>query len=84
MSLHNGVFSPPSLPPSLHFSSLSLARFAIRMKLQKECGEAMHSIAMINIRLQSCLNLEHRVQGPDDNSQKLKVVSIVTDQSAAV
>nr|XP_046240121.1 inhibitor of nuclear factor kappa-B kinase subunit epsilon [Scatophagus argus]XP_046240122.1 inhibitor of nuclear factor kappa-B kinase subunit epsilon [Scatophagus argus] len=54
------------------------------MRLRKECGEAMHSIAMITIRLQSCLNVEHRIhtlghyasenQDPADNSQKLKLV----------
>ncbi|XP_056886220.1 inhibitor of nuclear factor kappa-B kinase subunit epsilon [Takifugu flavidus] len=58
--------------------------YSYMMKLQKECGEVMHSIAMITIRLQSCLNLDHRIhmlghyasgnQSPADNSQKLKSV----------
>lgn len=48
--------SPP-FPPS-DFVSLE----CFRMKLRKECGEAMHSIAMVTIRLQSCLILEHRIR----------------------
>lgn len=40
---------------------LPLSLRHVRMKLQKECGEAMHSIAMITIRLQSCISLEHRI-----------------------
>uniref|UniRef100_A0A3B4X8A3 Inhibitor of nuclear factor kappa B kinase subunit epsilon n=1 Tax=Seriola lalandi dorsalis TaxID=1841481 RepID=A0A3B4X8A3_SERLL len=35
--------------------------YLILMWLRRECGEANHSIAMITIRLQCCLNLEHRV-----------------------
>lgn len=50
--------SPPFLLPD--FVSLKCA--AIRMKLRKECEEAMHSIAMVTIRLQSCLSLEHRIR----------------------
>ncbi len=42
------------------FSSLTLFLF-LRMRLRRECGEAMHSIAMITIRLQACLSVEHRV-----------------------
>lgn len=50
------LFSPPFL---LHiFLSHALV---LRMRLRKECEEAMHSIAMITIRLQSCLSVEHRI-----------------------
>lgn len=31
-----------------------------RMKLRRECGEAVHSIALITVRLQSCLVLQQR------------------------
>nr|XP_043880712.1 inhibitor of nuclear factor kappa-B kinase subunit epsilon isoform X3 [Solea senegalensis]XP_043880713.1 inhibitor of nuclear factor kappa-B kinase subunit epsilon isoform X3 [Solea senegalensis] len=58
--------------------------YSYMMKLRKECGEAIHSIAMITIRLQSCLSLQHRNhtfsccssenQGPADHSQKLQLV----------
>uniref|UniRef100_A0A4W6DNG2 Inhibitor of nuclear factor kappa B kinase subunit epsilon n=1 Tax=Lates calcarifer TaxID=8187 RepID=A0A4W6DNG2_LATCA len=58
--------------------------YSYMMRLRKECGEAIHSIAMITIRLQSCLNLEHRThtlgynssenQGSADNSPKLQLV----------
>lgn len=55
-----------------------------RMGLRRECREAMHSIAMITIRLQACLSVEHRIhtlgqyssenQGSADNGQKLQLV----------
>lgn len=35
--------------------------FFLRMVLRRECGEAMPSIGMITIRLQSCLNVGHRI-----------------------
>ncbi|XP_038153933.1 inhibitor of nuclear factor kappa-B kinase subunit epsilon [Cyprinodon tularosa] len=54
------------------------------MKLRHECTEAMHSIAIITIRLQSCLSAEHRIhklasfsenQGSVDGlSQKLHLI----------
>ena len=47
-TLLTSIFPPPS-------HSLFL-----RMRLRRECEEAMHSIAMITVRLQSCLNVEHR------------------------
>lgn len=34
---------------------------SFRMGLRRECREAMHSIAMITIRLQACLSVEHRI-----------------------
>lgn len=51
------LFSPPFL---LHIF-LSHTLVVLRMRLRKECEEAMHSIAMITIRLQSCLSVEHRI-----------------------
>ncbi|KAM4587836.1 inhibitor of nuclear factor kappa-B kinase subunit epsilon [Odontesthes bonariensis] len=36
--------------------------YSYMMKLRGECREAMHSISMITIRLQSCLNTQHRIQ----------------------
>uniref|UniRef100_A0A3Q3WBH5 Protein kinase domain-containing protein n=1 Tax=Mola mola TaxID=94237 RepID=A0A3Q3WBH5_MOLML len=67
-----------------HRELLLQGYYSYLMRLRKECGDAMHSIAMITIRLQSCLNLEHRIhtlghytsenQDPVDNSQKLKMV----------
>uniref|UniRef100_H3CPA7 Inhibitor of nuclear factor kappa B kinase subunit epsilon n=1 Tax=Tetraodon nigroviridis TaxID=99883 RepID=H3CPA7_TETNG len=58
--------------------------YSYMMKLRTECGEAMHSIAMVTIRLQSCLSLEHRIrllshcpsgdQSPSESSQTLKAV----------
>ncbi|XP_062254564.1 inhibitor of nuclear factor kappa-B kinase subunit epsilon isoform X1 [Platichthys flesus] len=54
------------------------------MRLRRECGESIHSIDKITIRLQSCLNIQHRIQtidhhssenqGSDDHSQKLQLV----------
>ncbi|XP_068172499.1 inhibitor of nuclear factor kappa-B kinase subunit epsilon isoform X2 [Antennarius striatus] len=54
------------------------------MKLRKECGEAMHCITTITIRLQSCLNIVRRIhtqghyatenEGSVDNRKKLKLV----------
>ncbi|XP_061544030.1 inhibitor of nuclear factor kappa-B kinase subunit epsilon isoform X3 [Phycodurus eques] len=32
-----------------------------RMRVRRECGEAMHSIAQISIRLKSCLGVQHRI-----------------------
>ncbi|XP_032404817.1 inhibitor of nuclear factor kappa-B kinase subunit epsilon [Xiphophorus hellerii] len=59
--------------------------YSYMMKLRHECTEAMHSIAIITIRLQSCLSAQHRIhklalysaenQGSaDDSSQKLQLV----------
>ncbi|XP_073324645.1 inhibitor of nuclear factor kappa-B kinase subunit epsilon [Pagrus major] len=67
-----------------HRELLLQGYYSYMMKLRKECGEAMHSIAMITIRLQSCLNVEHRIhtlghfvsenQGSADSTQKLQLV----------
>ncbi|XP_035517029.1 inhibitor of nuclear factor kappa-B kinase subunit epsilon [Morone saxatilis] len=67
-----------------HRELLLQGYYSYMMRLRRECGEAMHSIAMITIRLQSCLNTEHRIytlghyasenQGSADNGQKLKLV----------
>ncbi|XP_061583622.1 inhibitor of nuclear factor kappa-B kinase subunit epsilon [Cololabis saira] len=58
--------------------------YGYMMKLRSECREAMHSIAMITVRLQSCFNGQYRLhklahycsenQGSDDNGQKLQTV----------
>uniref|UniRef100_A0A671UKM1 Inhibitor of nuclear factor kappa B kinase subunit epsilon n=1 Tax=Sparus aurata TaxID=8175 RepID=A0A671UKM1_SPAAU len=43
-----------------HRELLLQGYYSYMMRLRKECGEAMHSIAMITIRLQSCLSVhEH-------------------------
>ncbi|XP_044034912.1 inhibitor of nuclear factor kappa-B kinase subunit epsilon [Siniperca chuatsi] len=67
-----------------HRELLLQGYYSYMMRLRRECGEAVHSIAMITIRLQACLNIEHRIhtlghyasenQGSADNSQKLQVV----------
>ncbi|XP_039971588.1 inhibitor of nuclear factor kappa-B kinase subunit epsilon isoform X2 [Xiphias gladius] len=67
-----------------HRELLLQGYYSYMMRLRRECGEAIHSIAMITIRLQSCLNLEHRIhtlgyytsenQGSADNSRKLQLV----------
>ncbi|KAM8756932.1 inhibitor of nuclear factor kappa-B kinase subunit epsilon isoform 1-T2 [Acanthopagrus schlegelii] len=67
-----------------HRELLLQGYYSYMMRLRKECGEAMHSIAMITIRLQSCLNVEHRIhtlghfasenQGSADSTQKLQLV----------
>uniref|UniRef100_A0A3B4X7Z3 Inhibitor of nuclear factor kappa B kinase subunit epsilon n=1 Tax=Seriola lalandi dorsalis TaxID=1841481 RepID=A0A3B4X7Z3_SERLL len=44
-----------------HRELLLQGYYSYMMWLRRECGEANHSIAMITIRLQCCLNLEHRV-----------------------
>ncbi|XP_035486682.2 inhibitor of nuclear factor kappa-B kinase subunit epsilon isoform X1 [Scophthalmus maximus] len=54
------------------------------MRLRRECGEAVHSIAMITIRVQSCLNVQQRIktigyhtpenQGLADHSHRLQLV----------
>ncbi|TDH14152.1 hypothetical protein EPR50_G00041470 [Perca flavescens] len=43
-----------------HRELLLQGYYSYMMRLRRECEEAMHSIAMITIRLQSCLNVEHR------------------------
>ncbi|KAM6946795.1 inhibitor of nuclear factor kappa-B kinase subunit epsilon isoform 1-T2 [Lycodopsis pacificus] len=58
--------------------------YSYMMRLRSECEEAIHSIAMIAIRLQSCLSVEHRThtlghydsenQGSTDGRQKLHLV----------
>ncbi|KAM9799356.1 inhibitor of nuclear factor kappa-B kinase subunit epsilon [Syngnathus typhle] len=59
--------------------------YSYMMKLRRECGEAMHSIAQISIRLKSCLGLQHRIgtlehlasenQGAADKSDRLQQVN---------
>ncbi|KAM9408570.1 inhibitor of nuclear factor kappa-B kinase subunit epsilon [Pholidichthys leucotaenia] len=58
--------------------------YSYMMKLRSECGEAMHSIALISTRLQSCRNAEQRIhtlglycsenQSVSGKSQKLQLV----------
>ncbi|XP_078104328.1 inhibitor of nuclear factor kappa-B kinase subunit epsilon isoform X2 [Sander vitreus] len=43
-----------------HRKLLLQGYYSYMMRLRRECEDAMHSIAMITIRLQSCLNVEHR------------------------
>ncbi|XP_074523004.1 inhibitor of nuclear factor kappa-B kinase subunit epsilon [Halichoeres trimaculatus] len=67
-----------------HRELLLQGYYSYMMRLRRECGEAKHSIAMITVRLQSCLNVEHRLQtlghhapenqGSGDGSQKLQLV----------
>ncbi|CAN9512323.1 unnamed protein product [Ophioblennius macclurei] len=67
-----------------HRELLLQGYYSYMMKLRSGCGEALHSIALITIRLQSCLSVEHRIHtlgphtsqnhSPADNSQKLKKV----------
>ncbi|XP_047440024.1 inhibitor of nuclear factor kappa-B kinase subunit epsilon [Mugil cephalus] len=66
-----------------HRELLLQGYYSYMMKLRSECGEAMQNIAMITIRLQSCLGAEHRIntlgpfssenQGPGD-SHRLQLV----------
>uniref|UniRef100_A0A3Q3FA73 Inhibitor of nuclear factor kappa B kinase subunit epsilon n=1 Tax=Labrus bergylta TaxID=56723 RepID=A0A3Q3FA73_9LABR len=44
-----------------HRELLLQGYYSYMMRLRRECGEAMHSIAMITVRLQSCLSVEHRL-----------------------
>lgn len=67
-----------------HRELLLQGYYSYMMKLHNECKDAMHSIAMITIRLQSCLNTEHRIrtlgpyssedQGSAAASQRLRLV----------
>ncbi|XP_042356811.1 inhibitor of nuclear factor kappa-B kinase subunit epsilon isoform X2 [Plectropomus leopardus] len=67
-----------------HRELLLQGYYSYMMKLRRECEEAMHNITMITIRLQSCLNLEHRThtlglyasenQVSADSRQKLHLV----------
>ncbi|XP_034537118.1 inhibitor of nuclear factor kappa-B kinase subunit epsilon [Notolabrus celidotus] len=67
-----------------HRELLLQGYYSYMMRLRRECGEAMHSIAMITVRLQSCLIVEHRLQtlghhtsenqGSGDGNQKLQLV----------
>ncbi|XP_045884372.1 inhibitor of nuclear factor kappa-B kinase subunit epsilon isoform X1 [Micropterus dolomieu] len=67
-----------------HRELLLQGYYSYMMGLRRECREAMHSIAMITIRLQACLSVEHRIhtlgqyssenQGSADNGQKLQLV----------
>ncbi|XP_031179019.1 inhibitor of nuclear factor kappa-B kinase subunit epsilon isoform X2 [Sander lucioperca] len=43
-----------------HRELLLQGYYSYMMRLRRECEDAMHSIAMITIRLQSCLIVEHR------------------------
>uniref|UniRef100_A0A3Q1JQ09 Protein kinase domain-containing protein n=1 Tax=Anabas testudineus TaxID=64144 RepID=A0A3Q1JQ09_ANATE len=44
-----------------HRELLLQGYYSYMMVLRRECGEAMPSIGMITIRLQSCLNVGHRI-----------------------
>ncbi|KAF7660658.1 hypothetical protein LDENG_00276880 [Lucifuga dentata] len=66
-----------------HRELLLQGYYSYMMRLHRECGEAMHSIAMITIRLQTCLSSEvrlcmlgHSSVNPDsaDNGKKLQLV----------
>ncbi|KAK2862307.1 hypothetical protein Q5P01_001840 [Channa striata] len=67
-----------------HRELLLQGYYSYMMGLRKECEEAMHFIRMFRVRLESYLNLGHRIQtlghytsdnqGSADNSQKLKLV----------
>ncbi|XP_054472803.1 inhibitor of nuclear factor kappa-B kinase subunit epsilon [Anoplopoma fimbria] len=67
-----------------HRELLLQGYYSYMMRLRRECEEAFHSIAMITIRLQSCLSVEHRTrtlghydsenQGLTDSRQKLHLV----------
>ncbi|XP_037534844.1 inhibitor of nuclear factor kappa-B kinase subunit epsilon [Nematolebias whitei] len=67
-----------------HRELLLQGYYSYMMMLRQECREAMHRIAMITTRLQSCLITQHRVHklasyssespGPANNSQKLQMV----------
>ncbi|KAM9859203.1 inhibitor of nuclear factor kappa-B kinase subunit epsilon [Aulostomus maculatus] len=59
--------------------------YSYMMRLRRECGEALQSIAMITVRLQSCLSLEHRIctlgpcasenSGSAENGHRLQLVN---------
>uniref|UniRef100_UPI0037E9176D inhibitor of nuclear factor kappa-B kinase subunit epsilon n=1 Tax=Semicossyphus pulcher TaxID=241346 RepID=UPI0037E9176D len=67
-----------------HRELLLQGYYSYMMRLRRECAEALHSIAMITIRLQACLSVEHRLltlghhaaesQGSGENNQKLQLV----------
>ncbi|XP_005739514.1 inhibitor of nuclear factor kappa-B kinase subunit epsilon [Pundamilia nyererei] len=67
-----------------HRELLLQGYYSYIMKLRNECREALHSIAMVTIRLQSCLNAEHGIrtldpytsenQGSAANGQRLRQV----------
>ncbi|XP_075999613.1 inhibitor of nuclear factor kappa-B kinase subunit epsilon [Genypterus blacodes] len=67
-----------------HRELLLQGYYSYMMRLQRECGEAMHSIAMITVRLQTCLSLDRRLcmlghnssenSGSVNNDQKLQLV----------
>ncbi|XP_059186106.1 inhibitor of nuclear factor kappa-B kinase subunit epsilon [Centropristis striata] len=47
-----------------HRELLLQGYYSYMMKLRRDCEEAMHSITMITVRLQSCLNVDHRTHTP--------------------
>ncbi|XP_067360446.1 inhibitor of nuclear factor kappa-B kinase subunit epsilon isoform X1 [Channa argus] len=67
-----------------HRELLLQGYYSYMMGLRRECGESMHFIRMFNVRVQSFLNVGHRIQtlghytsdnqGSAGNSQKLKLV----------
>lgn len=64
-----------------HRELLLQGYYSYMMRLRRDCGEAMHSIANITIRLQSCFGVEHRIRtlgrnasDSADDSQKLQLV----------
>ncbi|XP_069566358.1 inhibitor of nuclear factor kappa-B kinase subunit epsilon [Brachyistius frenatus] len=67
-----------------HRELLLQGYYSYMMRLRSECGEAMHSIAMVTVRLQSCRSAVHRIhtldpytaenQDTTHNSQRLQLV----------
>ncbi|KAM6927185.1 inhibitor of nuclear factor kappa-B kinase subunit epsilon [Xenentodon cancila] len=68
----------------MHRQLLLHGYYGYMMKLRGKCREAMHTVAMITVRLQSCFNAQFRLhklahycsenQVSDDNGQKLQTV----------
>ncbi|KAM3622312.1 uncharacterized protein V6R79_023058 [Siganus canaliculatus] len=67
-----------------HRELLLQGYYSYMMRIRNACGKAMHSIALITVRLQSCLNVARKIhalgrnhsenQSSADNSQKLQLV----------
>ncbi|KAF6735695.1 Serine/threonine-protein kinase TBK1 [Oryzias melastigma] len=67
-----------------HRQLLLQGYYTYMMKLRGDCSEALHSISMITLRLQSCFNAQHRIlkiapysfenHVSADSSQKLQLV----------
>uniref|UniRef100_A0A673BZI8 Inhibitor of nuclear factor kappa B kinase subunit epsilon n=1 Tax=Sphaeramia orbicularis TaxID=375764 RepID=A0A673BZI8_9TELE len=59
-----------------HRELLLQGYYSYMMRLRRDCGEAMHSIANITIRLQSCFGVEHRIRIVLYVSRKLHVIVV--------